>query len=98
MLVLAYLAFIWRSWFFAVDRPRWDLQADRPYTAVTLLPSLLAAVLLVQGFSESGPLMLWGWGFLVLFAFKIKSVPFVGIGPAEQTLALERGELPKRAP
>ncbi|MGC5222252.1 O-antigen ligase family protein [Micromonospora sp. DT81.3] len=98
VLVLAYLAFIWRSWFFAVDRPRWDLQADRPYTAVTLLPSLLGAVLLVQGFSESGPLMLWGWGFLVMFAFKIKSVPFVGIGPAEQTLALERGELPKRAP
>jgi O-antigen ligase len=97
VLVLAYLAFIWRSWFFAVDRPRWDLRGDRPYTAVTLLPSLVAAVLVVQGFSESGPLLLWGWGFLVMFAFKIKSVPFVGVGPAEQTLALERGELPKPA-
>ena len=98
ILALAYLAFIWRSWFFAVDRPRWDLRADRPYTAVTLLPSLVGAVLLVQGFSESGPLMLWGWGFVTMFAFKIKSVPFVGLGPAEQTLALERGELAKRAP
>ena len=57
ILALAFLAFIWRSWFFAVDRPRWDLRADRPYTAVTLLPSLIGAVLLVQGFSESGPLL-----------------------------------------
>ena len=97
ILALAYLAFIWRSWFFAVDRPRWDLRSDRPYTAVTLLPSLIGAVLLVQGFSESGPLLGWGWGLLTMFAFKIKSVPFVGFGPAEQSLALERGELPKRA-
>jgi len=98
IIVLAYLAFIWRSWFFAIDRPRWDLRGDRPYTSLTLLPSLFAAMMLVQGFSETGPLMVWGWALLVLFAFKIKSVPFVGFGPAEQTLALERGELPKRAP
>lgn len=32
LLGLMYLAFIWRSWFFAVDRPRWDLVADRPYS------------------------------------------------------------------
>lgn len=91
-----YLAFVWRSWFFAVDRPQWDLRSDRPYSPLTLLPTLVATVLLVQGLSESGPLMLWGWMFVVMFAFKIKSVPFIGVGPAEQTLALERGEMPKR--
>lgn len=90
----AYLAFVWRSWFFAIDRPQWDLRADRPYSPLTVLPSLIATVLLVQGFSESAPTMLWGWMFLTMFAFKIKSVPFVGQGPAEQTLALERGEAP----
>ena len=38
-----YLAFVWRSWFFAVDRPRWDLRADRPYSPLTLLPTLVGA-------------------------------------------------------
>ena len=58
---LAYLAFIWRSWFFAVDRPRWDLRDDRPYSPLTLLPTLVGAILLVQGLAESSPLLLWGW-------------------------------------
>jgi exopolysaccharide production protein ExoQ len=80
---LTYLAYVWRSWFFAVDRPRWDLRADRPYSPLTLLPSLTAAILLVQGLAESGPLILWGWLSLVVFAFKIKQAPHVGEGPAE---------------
>lgn len=92
LLGLAYLAFIWRSWFFAVDRPRWDLRADRPYSPLTLLPTLVAAVLLVEGLSESAPLMAWGWMLLVMLAFKIKQSPLIGVGPAEQTLAMERGE------
>lgn len=97
LLGLTYLAFVWRSWFFAVDRPRWDLVADRPYSPLTLLPSLLGAILLVQGLVESGPLMLWGWMFLVLLGFKIKQAPLVGVGPAEHTLAIERGELMRRS-
>ncbi|MBN9225371.1 MAG: ligase [Microbacterium sp. SCN 70-27] len=86
------LAFVWRSWFFAVDRPRWDLVADRPYSPVTLVPTLVAAILLVQGLAESAPLLGWGWFFVVLLAFKIKQAPLVGRGPSEQRLVGEQGE------
>ncbi|MFT4221265.1 MAG: O-antigen ligase family protein [Microbacterium sp.] len=92
LMALLWLAYVWRAWFFAVDRPRWDLKADRPYSALTLLPTLVGAVLLVQGVSESRPLMEWGWLLVVLFSFKIKQSPHVGVGPTEQTLAIERGE------
>ena len=97
LIALTYIAFIWRSWFFAVDRPRWDLVADRPYTALTLLPTLTAAVLLVQGIAESRPLMEWGWMLLVLLAFKIKQSPHIGVGPAEESAAIERGEPTQQA-
>ena len=92
VMATAYLAFVWRSWFFAVDRPRWDLDADRPYSPVTLVPTLTGAVLLVQGFAESTPLLMWGWLFLVMFAFKIKQAPLVGRGPAEELLTGEQGD------
>ncbi len=93
LLVLVYLAYVWRSWFFAVDRPRWDLTADRPYSPLTLLPTLIGGLLVVQGLTESGPLLLWGWMFVVLFGAKIKQAPLLGVGPAEQTISIERGEL-----
>lgn len=93
---VAYVSLLWRSWFFAIDRPRWDLAAERPYSALTLLPSLLTVVLLVQGLSESTPIMLWGWMLLVLLSFKIKSVPLVGIGERERVT--ERGERARRVP
>ncbi|KRA22252.1 ligase [Microbacterium sp. Root61] len=92
LMILTYLAFVWRAWFFAVDRPRWDLRDDRPYSPLTLLPTLVGAILLVQGLAESGPLLLWGWMFLVMFAFKIKQSPHIGVGPAEARIAIERGE------
>ncbi|WP_438353522.1 O-antigen ligase family protein [Microbacterium sp. CJ88] len=88
---MTYLAFVWRSWFFAVDRPRWDLRADRPYSPLTLLPTLLATVLLVVGLSDSAPLVLWGWMFLAMLGFKIKQSPLIGVGPAEQRIAMEQG-------
>ncbi|WP_345801902.1 O-antigen ligase family protein [Microbacterium sp. AZCO] len=97
LMALTYLAFVWRAWFFAVDRPRWDLRDDRPYSALSLLPTLVGAILLVQGLQESSPLLLWGWMFVVMFGFKIKQSPHIGVGPAEQTLAIERGELTKQA-
>jgi len=96
IIALLYLGYMWRSWFFAVDRPRWDLAADRPYSAITLLPVLIGAVVLVQGVAESRPLMEWGWLMVVMLAFKIKQSPLVGVGPAEQGLAMERGEAPGR--
>lgn len=92
LFALTILAFVWRSWFFAVDRPRWDLVSDRPYSAVTLVPTLVAALLLVQGLAESGPLLGWGWLLLVMLGFKIKQAPLVGRGPSEQRLIGEQGE------
>lgn len=96
LMAFAYLSLLWRSWFFAIDRPRWDLGADRPYSAITLLPSLFTVVLLVQGLTESTPIMLWGWMLLVLLSFKIKAVPLVGVGERERVI--ERGERSRRVP
>lgn len=93
LLALTLLAFVWRAWFFAVDRPRWDLRDDRPYSPLSLLPTLVGAILLVQGLAESTPLLMWGWMFLVMLGGKIKQTPHIGVGPTEQTLAIERGEL-----
>ncbi len=90
LLALMYLAFAWRSWFFAVDRPRWDLRADRPYSPLSLLPSLVLTILLVQGIAESNPLLVWGWMLVVMLGFKIKQSPHVGVGPAEQSFAIEQ--------
>ncbi|HET6299923.1 O-antigen ligase family protein [Microbacterium sp.] len=98
LIAITFFAFIWRSWFFAVDRPRWDLRADRPYSPLSLLPTLVGAILLVQGLAESTPLLLWGWLFLVMLGAKIKQAPHIGVGPAEQSLAIERGEPTKRVP
>ena len=92
LLVLVFLAFLWRSWFFAVDRPRWDLRDDRPYSPLTLLPTLIGALLVVQALTESAPLMLWGWMFVILFGAKIKQTPFVGRGPGEISASVEGGE------
>lgn len=96
IMALAYLSLLWRSWFFAIDRPRWDLKADRSYSPITLLPSLFTIVLLVQGLTESTPIMLWGWMLLVLLSFKIKAVPLVGVGERERVI--ERGERARRVP
>ncbi|WP_149084932.1 MULTISPECIES: O-antigen ligase family protein [Microbacterium] len=96
LMAVAYGSLLWRSWFFAVDRPRWDLDAQRPYSPLTLLPSLFTVVLLVQGLTESTPIMLWGWLLLVLLSFKLKSVPLVGVG--ERDLVFERGTAPRRVP
>jgi exopolysaccharide production protein ExoQ len=96
LLALFYFAFIWRAWFFAVDRPRWDLRADRPYSPLTLLPTLVGAIVLVQGLAESSPLLLWGWLFVVMLGAKIKQSPHVGVGPAEQSAAIERGDAVER--
>ncbi|AZH78122.1 MULTISPECIES: O-antigen ligase [Microbacterium] len=96
VMAVAYGSLLWRSWFFAVDRPRWDLDAARPYSPLTLLPSLFTVTLLVQGLSESTPIMLWGWLLLVLLSFKLKSVPLVGVG--ERDLVFERGARQRRVP
>ncbi|MFB8386206.1 O-antigen ligase family protein [Microbacterium sp. NPDC055910] len=98
LFALLMFAYVWRTWFFAVDRPRWDLRADRPYSPLTLLPTLVGTILLVQGIAESAPLLLWGWMLLVMLGFKIKQSPHIGVGPAEQSAAIERGEPTKQEP
>ncbi|MFJ4253017.1 O-antigen ligase family protein [Microbacterium sp. NPDC090003] len=93
---ISYLSLLWRSWFFAVDRPRWDLNSSRNFSPITLLPSMFTIVLLVQGLSESTPIMLWGWMLLVMFTFKLKSVPLIGVGEREQLF--DRGARARRIP
>src|SRR5690606_38628736 len=95
---LVYFMATWRTWFFAVDRPRWDLRADRPFSPLTLAPSLIVIMLLVQGFTESAPIMMWGWMLVVLFSYKIKVVPLIGVGLSERTHVTEHGKTPRRVP
>ncbi|WP_309128034.1 O-antigen ligase family protein [Microbacterium sp.] len=98
LMFIAWMALTWRAWFFAVDRPRWDLDAQRPYSPVALLPILLAAVLLFEGLAESAPIVLWGWMLLVLLSFKIKAVPLIGVGIGERTPVISHGPRTRRVP
>lgn len=95
LLIVVMLAFIWRAWFFAIDRPRWDVVKDRPYAALSVFPTLVVAILLVQSITESTPMMLWGWLLILVLSFKMKAAPLVGIGSAEQSAALEQGDAPR---
>lgn len=98
LMAVAWLALTWRAWFFAVDRPRWDLDAERPYSPLSLLPVLLAAVLLVEGLAESAPIMLWGWLLLILLSFKMKAVPLIGVGVGERTPVISHGPQSRQVP
>ncbi|MDT0156771.1 O-antigen ligase family protein [Microbacterium sp. ARD32] len=98
LMAVAWLALAWRAWFFAVDRPRWDLDADRPYSALALMPLLLTAALLFEGLAESAPIMLWGWMLLILLSFKMKSVPLIGVGVGERTPVISHGPRARQVP
>lgn len=98
LMAVAWLAVTWRAWFFAVDRPRWDLDPGRPYSPLSLLPVLLVAVLLVEGLAESAPIMLWGWLLLILLSFKMKAVPLIGVGVGERTPVISHGPQPRQVP
>lgn len=63
---------LWRSWFLAVDRPRFDAGSILPYRVVTLAPLLIIAALLAQSIAESRILTESGWLLLVAFAIKTK--------------------------
>ncbi|WP_353112104.1 O-antigen ligase family protein [Microbacterium sp.] len=91
LMAVAWGALVWRAWFFAVDRPRWDLEARRPYSPLSLLPTMIVVTLLVEGLVESAPIMLWGWMLLIMLSFKIKSVPLVGVGLDERAAATAPG-------
>ena len=63
---------IWRAWFRAVDRPRWDLQTNRPFVALHMLPLFLLACLCAQSLSESRILVEGGWALLAICAVATK--------------------------
>lgn len=75
LIVFAFLMLstTWRAWFVAVDRPRWDLTSNRPFTALSLLPLLTLTALLAQSLAESQLLVQSGWALLVICAVLMKS-------------------------
>jgi O-antigen ligase len=66
------LSTFWRTWFFAVDRPRTSLAEQTPFSAITLLPLLILAALLAQSAAESRMLVEGGWMLLVVISVKTK--------------------------
>ena len=79
LFAIAALMGLWRSWFLAVDRPRWDLESPRPFTAHALMPLLLAAALLAQSVAESRILIEGGFALFVAILCAVK-MPARGLG------------------
>lgn len=63
---------IWRAWFRAVDRPRWDLDTSHPFVALHMLPLFILACLSAQSLAESRILVEGGWALLVIAAVATK--------------------------
>jgi hypothetical protein len=61
-----------KSWQHAVDRPQTAPDAPLAHTAITLLPVLVLAALLVQSFAESRLITEYGLALLVVVAVKSK--------------------------
>ena len=70
-LAFAMIGLLWRSWFIAVDRPRWDLVEERPYSANSLVPVLITAALLTQSFAESQLIVQSGWALVVALSLTV---------------------------
>ena len=81
LLLFAGLVFmgLWRAWFVAVDRPRWDLYDHRPYSAHSLMPLLLLVALTVQSIAESRILVEGGLALFVVVITALK-MPARGFG------------------
>lgn len=62
------LGVFWRSWFIAVDRPRWGLEENLPYSAHSLLPLLFMSALVLQSFAESQLIVQSGLALLVILS------------------------------
>jgi O-antigen ligase len=62
------LGVFWRSWFIAVDRPRWGLDENLPYSAHSLLPLLFMSALVLQSFAESQLIVQSGLALLVILS------------------------------
>jgi O-antigen ligase len=70
---------LWRAWFVAVDRPQWDLDDHRPYSAHSLMPLLLLVALTVQSVAESRILVEGGFALFVAVITALK-MPGRGFG------------------
>jgi len=67
-----YALFVWRTWVFAVRHHRWQRRDDRVTATVSLLPVAVGVIVVIQGITESSPLLLWGWMLTVLFLAKLQ--------------------------
>jgi len=67
------LGIMWRSWFIAVDRPQWDLDDQRPYSAASLIPLMTTAAVMAQGVGEFGSALEAGWALVVILAVVVKT-------------------------
>ena len=70
-LAIAMFALLSRSWFIAIDRPQWDLDETRPYSASSLLPLLVTVALLAQSFAESQLVVQSGWALVVILSLTV---------------------------
>ncbi len=72
LLATLYALFVWRTWVFAVRQHRWQRRDDRVTATVSLLPVAVGVIVVIQGITESSPLLLWGWMLTVLFLAKLQ--------------------------
>ncbi len=78
--------------------PDGTFRADRPYTSLTLLPTLTGTILLVEGLADASPLLRGAWLAIVLLGFKLGQAPLVGVGPADSAPRSSAGMISRRAP
>ncbi|MFO7690434.1 MAG: O-antigen ligase family protein [Cryobacterium sp.] len=72
LLAMLVLSTLWRSWFLAVDRPRFGIDDTETFAASALLPLLLLTALIAQSLAESRLLIEYGWVLLILLAVMTK--------------------------
>lgn len=72
LLAGVYALFVWRTWVFAVRQHRWGRREDQVTATVSLLPVAVGVIVVIQGVTESSPLLLWGWMLTVLFLAKLQ--------------------------
>lgn len=72
LLASMYALFVWRTWVFAVRHHRGQRSEDRVTATVSLLPVAVGVIVIIQGVTESSPLLLWGWMLTVLFLAKLQ--------------------------
>ena len=72
LLVMLTLSTLWRSWFLAVDRPRFGIDDTETFAVSALLPLLLLTALIAQSMAESRLLVEYGWVLLIVLAVMTK--------------------------